>query len=115
VAAEPSDEDLMRAVAEGRAEALRTLYGRHAAWVFASAERRIGRDAAEELVQDVFLGVFRAREGFDPALGTFRAWLAEATRRRIANELRRRGRKGGGEPVDLDTLPTGDPGPDEVV
>ncbi len=111
----PSDEDLMRAVAEGRPEALRILYGRHAGGVFARAERRLGRAAAEEVVQEVFLGIFRAREGFDATRGSFQAWLSEATRRRIVNELRRRARKGSGDDVDLDTLPADDPGPDEAA
>ena len=105
----------MLAVAEGRADALRVLYGRHARWVFAQASRRLDRGAAEEVVQEVFLGIFRGREAFDPARGSFLAWLSGTTRRRIANELRRRSRKGGGEDVDLDSLPTGDPGPDEAA
>lgn len=37
--------------------------------------RRVGIDAAEDIVADVFLTAYRRRDRFDPALGPIRPWL----------------------------------------
>ena len=45
---------------------------------------------AEEVVQETLLAVAKAMPGFkyDPARGSFKGWLFEITRRRIANQVR---------------------------
>lgn len=83
----------MRDLAAGNAEALGVLHGRHAARVFARAARRLGGDGAEEIVQEVFLAVWRHAACFDARRGAFSAWIDRITRTRILNELRRRGRR----------------------
>ena len=89
------DEDAaqMRALAAGDPEALRELYGRHGPGLFAIASRALDPGAAEEIVQDVFLALWRGARDFDPERGSVRALLTTIARRRIANELRRRGRR----------------------
>ena len=57
------------------------------------AATAVDRAAAEEIVQDVFVAVWRNAGSFDPERGTVRDWLLKITRNRIANELRRRGQK----------------------
>ncbi|HLK09819.1 MAG TPA: sigma-70 family RNA polymerase sigma factor [Candidatus Binatia bacterium] len=89
----PNDEELVGALLAGSEEALGTLYARHAPAVFAAALRRLDRAAAEEIVQDVFLAVWRRAETFDPSRGAFRPWLLQITHRRVLNEIRRRGRR----------------------
>jgi RNA polymerase sigma factor (sigma-70 family) len=83
----------MRALAAGDPEALRELYGRHGPALFAIAARALDPATAEEIVQDVFLALWQGARDFDPARGSVRALLATIARRRIANELRRRGRR----------------------
>jgi RNA polymerase sigma-70 factor, ECF subfamily len=83
----------MRALAGGDPEALRELYGRHGPALFAIAARALDTATAEEIVQDVFLALWRGARDFDPARGSVRALLTTIARRRIANELRRRGRR----------------------
>src|SRR6266487_5226320 len=47
---------------------------------------------AEEVVQETLLAVAKEMPDFkhDPARGSFKGWLLEITRRRIANQVRRR-------------------------
>ena len=88
-----SDEDLMRQLAAGRPEALGPLHARYASMIHGMAARSLDRAAAEEISQEVFLAVWRHAASFDPARGTFRAWVAQITHTRVRNELRRRGRR----------------------
>jgi RNA polymerase sigma-70 factor (ECF subfamily) len=87
------DEELMSLLAAGRPEALGPLYGRYASLVHGLAARSLDRAAAEEISQEVFLAVWRHAATFDPARGSFRAWVVQIARTRVLNELRRRGRR----------------------
>jgi RNA polymerase sigma-70 factor (ECF subfamily) len=84
------DEELVRRLAEGRYEALDALHERYTPSLTRLAARQLGRAAAQDIVQDVFVSVWRHAHSFDPRRGTFRAWVVQITRRRIMNELRRR-------------------------
>ncbi len=88
-----SDEELMSQLAAGRSEALEPLYGRYTSLVFGLAARSLDRATAEEITQEVFLTVWQKAATFDPARGTFGAWVAQITHTRVRNELRRRGRR----------------------
>ena len=115
VASEATDEQLMRALAAGSEDALRPLYARHAPAVFGLAAHSLERAAAEEIVQDVFLAVWRNAAQYDAARGPLRPWLFQIAHRRVLNELRRRSRRPrlaadpDGEQVA--SLPDPDPGP----
>jgi RNA polymerase sigma-70 factor (ECF subfamily) len=88
-----SDEDLMIQLAAGRQDALGPLHGRYASLVYNVASQTIGGAAAEEIVQDVFVAVWRKAGSFDPARGNFRSWVLRIAHLRVINELRRRGRR----------------------
>ncbi|MDQ6906642.1 MAG: sigma-70 family RNA polymerase sigma factor [Chloroflexota bacterium] len=88
-----SDEELMAHLAAGEQDALAPLHSRYAAFIFNLAAQTLDRAAAEEIVQDVFLVVWRKAGTFDPALGAFRPWALRIAHLRIINELRRRGRR----------------------
>lgn len=51
------------------------------------------REEAQEVVQETLLSVAKKIAGFDydPQLGSFRGWLLQITRRRIIDQLRKRG------------------------
>lgn len=69
------------------------LYGTHACYVRAIASRVLKDSAAvEDVVQDVFLQVWRQGARYDPARGDVRAWLTVITRSRALDRLRRQGR-----------------------
>ncbi len=53
----------------------------------------LDRPAAEELVQEVFLTIWRGADTFDASQGAFRPWLLRLTHWKILNELRRRRRR----------------------
>src|SRR6476660_7299349 len=88
-----SDEELMQQLAAGQQEALGPLYSRYARLIFHLAARTLDRPAAEEIVQDVFLAVWRRADTFDPGKGAFRPWVLQIAHYRILNELRRRSRQ----------------------
>jgi len=58
-----------------------TLYERYSRTVFGVGFKILGdRSLAEELVQEVFLKVWRSAQTFDPSRGSFSTWLYRVTR-----------------------------------
>lgn len=114
-----SDEDLVRQLTAGRHEPLGRLYRRYASVIFSMAARALDRDTAEEIVQDVFMTVWRRAAVFTPERGTFRAWVLQIAHYRILNEVRRRRCRPHAQPdpdgVLLACLPDGGPGPEDSV
>ena len=114
-----SDEELMRLLAAGRQDALGPLYSRYAPRIFALAAQTLDHASADEIVQDVFLAVWRKAATFTPERGTFRSWVFQIAHFRILNELRRRSRQPqleeDPEGQRLAGLPDPAPDPDEVV
>jgi RNA polymerase sigma-70 factor (ECF subfamily) len=89
----PTDEQLLQEIAAGREEPLGMLYQRYAPIVFGMAAQAVGRASAEEIVQDVFVAVWRGAASFDPKKGAARSWLLQIAHYRTANELRGRSRR----------------------
>lgn len=77
---------------EGRdAEALALLYDRYGARLLGLAQRILGNTGeAEEILQEVFLHVWRGASTYDSSRGTVLAWLLVATRSRSIDRLRTR-------------------------
>src|ERR687884_1994456 len=90
VADELSDAELVGQLARGRQEALGPLYARYASLIFGVAAHSLDTAAAEEIVQDVFLAIWRKADSFDPEQGAFRAWLLQLVHWRGVHEMRRR-------------------------
>ena len=84
-----SDDRLLSRIAHADREALSLLFRRHARMVRVLAER-ILRDVgeAEDLVQEVFLFVFRRAALFDSGKGSARSWLAQVTYHRAIDRRR---------------------------
>src|SRR5215813_6871135 len=114
-----SDEELMGRLAAGAQDALGPLYSRYARLIFHLAARTLDRPAAEEIVQDVFLAVWRRANTFDPERGLFRPWVLQVAHHRILNELRRRSHQPQIDPdpegAQLAEFPDDSLGPAEVV
>jgi RNA polymerase sigma-70 factor (ECF subfamily) len=117
------DEDvrLMLAFREGDAAAFETLFRRWAGPLLRYLER-ILRDAgvAEELVQEAFLRVHRARASYRPE-ARFSTWLYRIGTNLARNELRRPARRATHARSDDDdaladaALAAGDPASDDVA
>ena len=79
------------AMKSGNQSALAELYDRYSGVVYAVALRVLGdTGAAEDVLQDVFLQLWRNPGAFDAARGSLGAWLAVITRNRAIDLLRRR-------------------------
>ncbi len=114
------DAALMLAFQQGDEGAFRTLFERHARAMFAFCHHLV-RDAAraEELAQDVFVNLYRARDRYRPS-ARFKTFLYRVASNHCLNELRRREhatRPASAEdaPPDLDSLPSGAAGPEDVA
>jgi RNA polymerase sigma-70 factor (ECF subfamily) len=87
-----SDEALMRDYGRGDARAFESLYARHKGGTYRYFLRHLGSDAAmaEELHQDLWLRVIRARERYE-VQARFTTWLYTLARHRLVDHWRARG------------------------
>ncbi|HWX24202.1 MAG TPA: sigma-70 family RNA polymerase sigma factor, partial [Vicinamibacteria bacterium] len=84
-------ETILRQLAAGDRRVLGELYDRYAGLVNGLALRILkDRSDAEDVVQDVFVQVWRQADRFDPSRGTPEAWLCTMARTRALDRLRRR-------------------------
>lgn len=98
-----ADRALVARIESRDAEALALLYDRHAGRLMGLAHRILGDTGeAEEILQEVFLHVWRAASTFDPSRGPVLAWLLVATRSRSIDRLRsrRQGRSAGARSLE---------------
>lgn len=77
---------------EGRdADALAELYDRYSSRLMGLAQRIVGDTGeAEEVLQELFLWVWRSAASFDASRGSVVAWLLVATRSRAIDRVRAR-------------------------
>ncbi len=88
---ELGDRALVAGVQQRDSDALARLYDRHGARLMGLALRILGDTGeAEEVLQEVFLYVWRAADSFDATRGSVLAWLLVATRSRAIDRLRTR-------------------------
>ncbi len=112
--AHPPDDALVALLGRGDPDALRALHHRYAALVFTMAARLVDAATAEEVVQDVFLTLWKRHATFDPARGSFKSWIVQIARRRALNELRRKQGRGQHSDESLDRLSDDVLEPDEA-
>ena len=86
-----TDSTLLTLVEQGDGNALARLFERHSKLVY-SVALRVLRDpgAAEDILQEIFLQVWRSPTKFVAARGSLGGWLAVVTRNRCIDQLRKR-------------------------
>ena len=108
------DQALIRALQAGERAALRRtmeIYAGYTSAVLGNTLRgQASREDLEELLSDVFLSLWRSREGLDPDK-SLKSWLAAVARNRAVDFLRRKKET---HPVP-DGLPDPAPGPEEQL
>lgn len=83
------DTRLVERLKAGDSEALGLLYDRYSPQAMAVAVRILrDRDAAEDLVHDVFVSVWQKIDRFDGSKGTIRTWILAVLRNRAIDRLR---------------------------
>lgn len=87
---QPTDIELLLRIAAADREAFRLFYDRHAPQVLAYV-RSLGRsrDASEDVVQEVFLAVWRKAGTYRPERGDVAGWLYTMTRNKVVDLWRK--------------------------
>jgi RNA polymerase sigma-70 factor (ECF subfamily) len=85
------DLDLWRRLKLGDERAIAELYDRYSQLIY-NVAHQVLRDpgASEDVLQEVFLQLWRVPDAFDPAKGTLHTWLTVVSRRRAIDRLRQR-------------------------
>jgi RNA polymerase sigma-70 factor (ECF subfamily) len=84
-----ADEDLISLVGGSDAEAFATLYDRHGRAAYSLSYRMMGeKQAAEDLVQDAFLKVWRGAASYRTERGSVRTWILSIVHNRGIDQLR---------------------------
>jgi RNA polymerase sigma-70 factor (ECF subfamily) len=108
---EVPDESLMEALQAREPEALDLLYRRYGRLAFALALRITGDEsAAEDVVQDAFLSVWRHAASYQPERGAVKTWLTGIVHHRAIDRVR--GRTPTSALEDVELLPAGRQIPD---
>lgn len=85
----PRDTALMRRLLQRDVSAFEEIYDRHSRMVYALVYRILRQaGSAEEVVQEVFLQVWRHAGQFDMERGAFQPWLLAMARNRALDQLR---------------------------
>jgi RNA polymerase sigma-70 factor, ECF subfamily len=87
----PGDPSLIRGFAQGDRQASEALYDRYSSRIYGLGLVMLGNEAAaEDLVQDAFVKLFRTADNFDPARGSLDTWVLLVARSLALDSLRRR-------------------------
>lgn len=96
-----SDEALVAALDQKDIDALEVLYDRYKTVAFSLAYRIVGeRTAAEDIVQDAFLSIWRRAAWYQPGRGRVRSWLMAIVHNRAVDRLRSAATSSGDLPLE---------------
>jgi len=97
---ERNDETLLHAIANGEVWAMELLYQRYSRILYSLIYRMVTNPhVAEDLLQEVFLSVWRRATSYAPQAGTVSGWLVSIARHRTIDYLRALRLRGSSEKV----------------
>ena len=103
--------EALKRAGRGEKAALESIYGATSAKLFGICLRILkDRQESEDVLQEVYLSVWRRAGSFDPARASPITWLATLARNRAIDRLRAVRRTAGSEPVEK-ALEIADPSP----
>lgn len=86
-----TDASLLAAIRNGDEAGIAQLYDRYSGVVYSVALRVLGdTGAAEDILQEVFMQLWRNPDVFDASRGSLAGWLAVIARNRAIDSLRKR-------------------------
>lgn len=100
------ETSLLARVADGDPSAVRDVLSRYSALVW-SLSSSLSKDPheVEDVVQDIFVDVWRSAGRYDPAVASEATFIATIARRRVIDRRRRAGRRVNPEPLDEELAP----------
>jgi RNA polymerase sigma-70 factor (ECF subfamily) len=105
-----TDEELVKRIAAGESLAMKSLYARHHVRIFRFLVRLTRREAtAEELMNEVFLEVWRKSAGYE-GRSAVTTWMMAIAHHKAISQMRRRGE----EPLDAEMGDTDHPDEDDT-
>ncbi|MET7437185.1 sigma-70 family RNA polymerase sigma factor [Streptomyces sp. NPDC004082] len=88
-----SDDMLAAGFADGDEACLNEAYRRWGALIFTIASRKLGDpEEAKDVTQQVFVGAWKGRKGFNRDRGSLKTWLVGITHKKIVDALDRKSR-----------------------
>jgi len=85
----PSDQELLERISRRNPDALSTLYDRYNKVVYGLLLTMLkDTDNAEDILQEVFIQIWRKADSYDPALGQPKNWILRIAHNRAINLIR---------------------------
>lgn len=121
VGGSPTDGELMQRLVRREERALELLYNRYSRVVYSLVLRITGQAApAQEVVQEVFLQLWKKAESYQSAKGALEPWLLTLARHRALDHVRGKAEKqrqheDGTDDFATTPLPAATPDPEQMI
>jgi RNA polymerase sigma factor (sigma-70 family) len=114
---EIKDIDLYRKVVDDQdSSALRQLYRKYEKLIYSFTYKMTGdQEIAEEVIQEVFLKLWKKHAPYDHSKGKFSSWLLTMTRNTCLDSLRKRKKHESVEYMEQDSLQVSNETPADIV
>ncbi|NMH70811.1 sigma-70 family RNA polymerase sigma factor [Bacillus sp. RO3] len=110
------DTELYQLVLEKDSTALRQLYQQYEKLIYSFSYKMTGdREIAEEVIQEVFMKLWKKHSPYDHRKGKFSSWLLTMTRNACLDAIRRRKKHESVEYIEKDSLLVTDETPADLL
>ncbi|MEL7059239.1 MAG: sigma-70 family RNA polymerase sigma factor [Acidobacteriota bacterium] len=87
-------DSILQSVAEGKSEAVQACIDAYGGLIWSMARKKgLTQEDAEDVVQEVFIDLWKSASRYDPTKASETAFVAMITRRRLIDRLRREQRR----------------------